>query len=131
MLPSTSSSSSRVREDILEDPHHPVHGIAAQLLPYLQMLVDQFQPEQVILFGSYAYGHPTPDSDIDLLVVKPISESRLKDKVAIRQAWWPLMRGTAPLSFDLLLVTPEEFNSNRWTDRGIHAEIKNRGLRVA
>jgi predicted nucleotidyltransferase len=28
-----------------------------------------FQPEQIVLFGSYAYGQPTPDSDVDLLTV--------------------------------------------------------------
>ena len=32
----------------------------------------QFQPERIILFGSYAYGTPTEDSDVDLLVVMPL-----------------------------------------------------------
>ncbi len=32
-------------------------------------IVSQFKPYQVILFGSYATGTPTPDSDVDLLVV--------------------------------------------------------------
>jgi predicted nucleotidyltransferase len=35
----------------------------------VERVVAQFHPEQVILFGSYAYGDPTPDSDIDLMVV--------------------------------------------------------------
>lgn len=34
-----------------------------------QRLVETFQPEQVILFGSYAWGSPTPDSDVDLMVI--------------------------------------------------------------
>jgi predicted nucleotidyltransferase len=34
-------------------------------------IVRQFHPEKVILFGSYAYGTPRPDSDVDLLVVMP------------------------------------------------------------
>jgi len=34
----------------------------------VQQVVQQFQPEQVILFGSYAYGQPQPHSDVDLLV---------------------------------------------------------------
>lgn len=33
----------------------------------------KFQPERIILFGSYAYGTPTEDSDVDLLVVMPLS----------------------------------------------------------
>ncbi len=32
-------------------------------------LAVEFQPQRVILFGSYAYGKPTPDSDVDLLVI--------------------------------------------------------------
>jgi len=121
----------KIREDVLRDPRYPVHRIADQLLPYLEILVEQFQPEQVILFGSYAYGDPTKHSDVDLLVVKPIVSSRVKDKVAIRRAWWPLMRLTCPVSFDLLLLTPGEFNRVRSQNHGLHAEIKSRGIRLA
>ena len=32
-------------------------------------IAEQFDPEEIILFGSYAYGKPTPWSDVDLLVV--------------------------------------------------------------
>lgn len=121
----------QIREDVIRDPRHPVHQIADQLLPYLRILVEQFHPEQVILFGSHAYGHPTGNSDIDLLVVKPIQEGRVKDKVAIRRAWWPLMLGSAPLSFDILLATPEEFHGMRWANNGYHSEIKRKGIRLA
>jgi len=41
-------------EYVLRDPRYPVHQIADQLLPYLRVLVEQFHPQQVILFGSYA-----------------------------------------------------------------------------
>ncbi len=120
-----------IREDRLRDSRHPIHEVADRLLPYLQILTERFQPEQVILFGSYAYGQPTIHSDIDLLVVKPIVESRVKDKVAIRREWWPLMKDGNPLSFDLLLATPEEFHGKIWEDAGYRQEIKNRGLRIA
>ena len=123
--------SPQIREDVLRDPRYPVHRIADQLLPYLQMLVEQFHPEQVILFGSYAYGEPNPDSDVDLLVVKWIQEGRVKDKVAIRRAWWPLLVGKFPLPFDLLLESPQEFADLRTQTSGYHAEILRNGLRVA
>ena len=116
---------------MLRDPRYPVHKIADQLLPYLQVLVAQFHPEQVILFGSYAYGEPNRDSDVDLLIVKPIHEGRVKDKVAIRRAWWPLLVGKYPLPFDLLLETPQEFAVLRPQQTGYHAEILRKGLRVA
>ena len=39
-------------------------------------LARELKPHKVILFGSYAYGHPTPDSDVDLLVVMNTNEPR-------------------------------------------------------
>ncbi len=41
-----------------------IYALASQI-------VTQFNPNKIILFGSYAYGTPTPDSDVDLLVVMP------------------------------------------------------------
>ena len=40
-------------------------------------LVEQFRPEQVILFGSYVWGKPTSSSDLDLMVV--VTQSHLSD----------------------------------------------------
>ena len=36
---------------------------------YAAKIAERFDPERIILFGSYAYGTPTEDSDVDLLVV--------------------------------------------------------------
>lgn len=41
----------RIRVNVLRNPCYPVHRIADQLLPYLDVLVEKFEPEQVILFG--------------------------------------------------------------------------------
>jgi predicted nucleotidyltransferase len=38
-----------------------------------------FNPEKVILFGSFAYGSPQKDSDIDIFVIKDISENEVRD----------------------------------------------------
>ena len=35
----------------------------------VEQIAEQFDPDKIILFGSYAYGHPRPESDVDLLVV--------------------------------------------------------------
>jgi predicted nucleotidyltransferase len=32
-------------------------------------IAERFDPERIVLFGSYAYGNPSPDSDVDLLVI--------------------------------------------------------------
>ena len=66
-------------------------------------IVREFAPLQVILFGSYGYGTPTEDSDVDLLVVMPIpaSEAR-RQAVEIRQ------RIPHRFPMDLLVRSPEE-----------------------
>ncbi|MGC2692443.1 MAG: nucleotidyltransferase domain-containing protein, partial [Desulfobaccales bacterium] len=46
-------------------------------------IVREFQPERIILFGSYAYGNPTPDSDVDLLVVLPFEGKNLLKSLEI------------------------------------------------
>jgi len=66
-------------------------------------IVREFAPLQVILFGSYAYGTPTEDSDVDLLVVMDIPESEtLRQAVEIRQ------RIPRRFPMDLLVRSPEE-----------------------
>ena len=45
---------------------------AAQIRQVSEEIARRFQPERIILFGSYAYGTPTEDSDVDLLVVMPL-----------------------------------------------------------
>jgi len=43
----------------------------------VRRIVEQFHPEKVILFGSYAYGTPDEDSDVDLLMVMETDENPL------------------------------------------------------
>jgi len=67
-------------------------------------LVQRLQPEQIILFGSYAYGEPTADSDIDLLVI--IAQSNEPRYRRARQAHKSL-RGIG-VSKDVIVLTREE-----------------------
>ena len=81
-------------------------------------IVREFTPLQVILFGSYAYGTPTEDSDVDLLVVMDIPKSEFRNKaVEIRE------RIPHRFSLDLLVRSPEEIASrvsyNDWFLREI------------
>lgn len=48
-----------------------------------QQIVQQFDPDRIILFGSYAYGAPREDSDVDLLVILPFEGSGLRKSVEI------------------------------------------------
>ena len=52
----------------------------------VRRIVDHFEPEQIILFGSHARGAAGPDSDVDLLVVMPIEGSKRAKQIEIRVA---------------------------------------------
>lgn len=52
----------------------------------VKVLAEKYQPEKVILFGSYAYGNQTEDSDIDLLIIKNTDKKRRVDRfVEVKQ----------------------------------------------
>ena len=74
----------------------------------VRRIVEKFDPQQVILFGSHARGAAGPDSDVDLLVVMPIRGSRRQQQVAIRTA----LSGMG-LAKDVLVVTSEEVEQYR------------------
>ena len=81
-------------------------------------IVREFAPLQVILFGSHAYGTPTEDSDVDLLVVMDIPKSEFLNKaIEIRQ------RISYRFGLDLLVRSPEEIvyriSYNDWFFREI------------
>jgi predicted nucleotidyltransferase len=74
----------------------------------VQRIVDQFHPAKIILFGSHARGSAGPDSDVDLLIVMDVKDSKRRQAVEIDLA---LSDRTFPL--DLIVVTPEEFETYR------------------
>jgi predicted nucleotidyltransferase len=67
-----------------------------------QRIAREFHPEKIILFGSYAYGNPSPDSDVDLLVIMPFEGREVRKAVDI------LMKVHARFALDLLVRTPEK-----------------------
>jgi predicted nucleotidyltransferase len=75
-----------------------------QTLPLaIQHIADALNPERIILFGSYAYGNPTPDSDVDLLVVMKTDAPSKERSWAVSQLLIP-----RPFPVDVLVRTPEE-----------------------
>ncbi len=70
-----------------------------------EKIAAQFQPDRIILFGSYAYGRPTADSDVDLLVVM---ETRLRS----RQQRRLISRALSPHPFpmDIVVRPPQEMS---------------------
>jgi len=72
-------------------------------------IVSEVHPEKIILFGSYAYGTPTKDSDVDLLVIMPSNEPMHKRIFRIRK----LLRDFR-VPKDVIVYTPQEVND--WKD---------------
>jgi uncharacterized protein len=70
----------------------------------VQRIVRGFDPERIILFGSYARGDAGPDSDVDLLVVMPVTGSKLDKAVEIGVA----LHGIA-VPMDIIVTRPEDF----------------------
>jgi predicted nucleotidyltransferase len=71
---------------------------------WCETVAGEFRPEQIIIFGSYAYGSPTEDSDVDVLVVMPLARGRrdVQQAAAIRE------RVPAPFPMDVIVRSPQE-----------------------
>lgn len=67
-------------------------------------IVDAAQPSKVILFGSYARGEATEDSDLDLMVIEPLVEDRASEMIRLRHAV-----GRVGVGVDVLVYSEAEF----------------------
>jgi predicted nucleotidyltransferase len=90
----------------------------------LRKLIDGYKPEKVILFGSYAYGEPTSDSDLDLFIVKKTTQTPFLRRVEVRHVCDDLQRLTA---FQPLVVTPEELRERIEMGDPFFLEITKKG----
>lgn len=77
--------------------------VAKTLPQAIERIVSALNPDKIILFGSYAYGNPTPDSDVDLLV---IIETKGKYKEKYRAISMLLYPRQFPV--DIIVKTPKE-----------------------
>jgi predicted nucleotidyltransferase len=77
--------------------------VAERLPEVVRRIVQELQPEKIILFGSYASGNPTPDSDVDLLVVLETDLPPLERYLTVSRLLRP-----RPFPVDILVKRPEE-----------------------
>ena len=96
------------------------------LLTATQRLVAEFQPDQIWLFGSHAWGQPHEDSDVDLLVVVPHS-----DETPIRrsQRAHRCLRGLR-MPKDVLVETRQEVDRVKEISTSLENSIFSRGRRL-
>ena len=69
----------------------------------VQRLIEGYNPDRIILFGSHAAGEATPDSDIDLVIVKDTDQRPIDRRIEVERL---LFDRAIPL--DLLVYTPRE-----------------------
>ena len=91
-----------------------------------QRLVAEFQPEQIWLFGAHAWGTPTDDSDLELMVILPQSDERpiRRDQRA------QLCLGRLPVFADVLVRTRPEVERVRHLSGSLACDVLNRGRKI-
>ncbi len=73
----------------------------------VQKIRDSYHPDKIILFGSYAYGTPDRDSDLDLLIIKETKDRPIDRRVAVARI---LSDPKLLIPVELLVLTPMEID---------------------
>ena len=80
-------------------------------------------PVKIILFGSYAYGTPTEDSDLDICVVETHYKNKWEDKVKIRD-----LLDSIRMSIDILNPKMDEYNFYKNEINSVYYDIDKKGV---
>lgn len=92
-----------------------------RILSVSEHIAQEFHPERIILFGSYAYGTPSEDSDVDLLVILPFKVKPVRKAIEILQKTNP------KIPLDLLVRTPEQVKERLDNQDWFMCEIMQKG----
>lgn len=84
-------------------------------------IAKEYHPERIILFGSYAWGVPSQDSDVDLFIVKDTNNTRVMTRI-INRFIFP-----RPFPLDLIVYTPEQVEKRKKTRDFFLRDILNKG----
>jgi uncharacterized protein len=93
----------------------------AAIRRFARRIAEKFDPDKIILFGSFAYGTPHEESDVDLLVVMP-TYSEIQQSIRITLAF------DREFPLDLIVRTPKRLNY--WLAQGdsFLQEITSKGI---
>lgn len=87
---------------------------------FARQVAERFQPDKIILFGSYAYGTPHEDSDVDILVVMPC-RNQLDQSLKIHNWIDP------PFAVQVIVRTPNNLGWRLAEKESFHTEIVTKG----
>jgi len=88
----------------------------------VRQIVERFQPQKIILFGSYAHGAPTEDSDVDLLLVMEGDEQPLHLAAQVAAAV------DHPFPLDILVFKPSEWEASLMRKGVFATEVMTKGV---
>lgn len=94
------------------------------ILKIVDQIKTEYEPEKIILYGSYAYGKPTEDSDIDLFIVKETDKRRVDRFVEVKRLIYEPGRR---ISISPLVYTPKEVQERLALGDGFVEEVLARG----
>ena len=96
--------------------------VGASLPAAIRRIVTELDPKKIILFGSYAHGNPTPDSDVDLLIIMETNETS-------KERSWAVSRLLMPRQFpvDIIVKTPIEIQNALENEDLFICEVLNNG----
>lgn len=94
----------------------------ADIRQVVDRIVRHFNPRQVIVFGSYAYGTPTPDSDVDMLVTMDTNLPNPVQAAIIREAV------DFPFPVDLLVRSPRQITDRLVLGDSFLKDILSKGM---
>lgn len=92
--------------------------ISQKIKEITEKIVKEFKPEKIILFGSYAWGKPGPDSDVDLLIIKD-TKKKLGREVASEISSFIFPR---PFPLDIIVYNSREIKKKVSQDRNLFLE---------
>lgn len=91
----------------------------------VEKIKSEYKPLKIILFGSYAYGNPVEDSDIDLLILKNSSKRRVDRFVLVKRIIYNPER---KISVSPLVYTPKELEERLRIGDDFIKEIVQKGV---
>ena len=98
-----------------------------QIKKLINKIVNSVHTEEIILFGSYAYGNPGKDSDIDLCILtNDISKRKIDLIRKVRKAITPV----ALVPVDILIYRKKEFANRSELNTTLEYKIKNEGISI-
>ncbi|MDP3111140.1 MAG: nucleotidyltransferase domain-containing protein [Thermodesulfovibrionales bacterium] len=98
-------------------------GINDSLKNEIVKRLQKINPARIFLFGSFASGKPTKDSDIDLLIIKEKISSKIREAVEARRT----LKGIL-MPFDMIVASQEEFDFYKDQINTIYFEADKKGI---